>query len=98
MPRLKAVSKRLPRSSSRLAAQINAHGLMPIIEPEVTISIADKAEAETMLMNAILEQLDALPADQQVMLKLTLPEIDGLYSPLVDHPRVMRVVALVWWI
>jgi fructose-bisphosphate aldolase class I len=77
-----------------VGAQINAHGLMPIIEPEVTISIADKAEAETMLMNAILEQLDAMPADQQVMLKLTLPEIDGLYSPLVDHPRVMRVVAL----
>lgn len=77
-----------------VGAQINAHGLMPIIEPEVTISIAGKAEAETMLMNAILEQLDAMPADQQVMLKLTLPEIDGLYSPLVDHPRVMRVVAL----
>lgn len=77
-----------------VGAQINAHGLMPIIEPEVTISISDKAEAETMLLNAILEELDAMPTDQQVMLKLTLPEVDGLYSPLVDHPRVMRVVAL----
>ena len=77
-----------------VAAQINGHGLMPIIEPEVTISITDKAEAEVILLNAILEQLDALPEDQQVMLKLTLPNEDNLYSPLVAHPRVMRVVAL----
>jgi fructose-bisphosphate aldolase class I len=60
--------------------QILGHGLVPIIEPEVTITIADKAEA--------------LPADQQVMLKLTLPEKDNLYKQFVDHPRVMRVVAL----
>jgi fructose-bisphosphate aldolase, class I len=74
--------------------QIISHGLMPIIEPEVTISIADKAEAEAMLLAEILKQLDALPAHQQVMLKLTLPEKANLYKPLVDHPRVMRVVAL----
>ena len=67
---------------------------MPIIEPEVTISIADKAEAEEMLRDAILAQLDALPADVEVMLKLTLPEVDNLYKPLVDHPRVLKVVAL----
>lgn len=74
--------------------QILSHGLMPIIEPEVTISIADKAEAEDILLAEILKQLDALPANQQVMLKLTLPTKANLYKPLVDHPRVMRVVAL----
>ena len=74
--------------------QILAHGLMPIIEPEVTISIADKAEAEETLRSEILKQLDALPASQQVMLKLTLPETANFYKALVDHPRVMRVVAL----
>jgi len=74
--------------------QILGHGLVPIIEPEVTISIADKAEAEDILLAELTKHLDALPEDQQVMLKLTLPEKDNLYKPLVDHPRVMRVVAL----
>jgi fructose-bisphosphate aldolase class I len=74
--------------------QILGHGLVPIIEPEVTISIADKAEAENILLAEITAQLDALSDDQQVMLKLTLPEVANLYKPLVDHPRVMRVVAL----
>ncbi len=74
--------------------QILGHGLVPIIEPEVTISITDKAEAEEMLRDEILAHLDALPDDQEVMLKLTLPEVDNLYKPLVDHPRVLKVVAL----
>lgn len=74
--------------------QILSHALMPIIEPEVTISIADKAEAEEILRAEILKHLDALPAGQQVMLKLTLPAKANFYKPLVDHPRVMRVVAL----
>ena len=74
--------------------QILSHGLMPIIEPEVTITIADKADAENILLAEITKQLDALDADQQVMLKLTLPETTNLYRPLVNHPRVMRVVAL----
>jgi len=74
--------------------QILGHGLMPIIEPEVTISIADKAQAEEILLAEITKQLNALPADKQVMLKLTLPTKPNLYKPLVDHPRVMRVVAL----
>ncbi len=74
--------------------QILAHGLMPIIEPEVTISIADKAEAEEILRAEILKHLDALPVGQQVMLKLTLPAKANFYKALVDHPRVMRVVAL----
>ncbi|MBY5971043.1 fructose bisphosphate aldolase [Ferrimonas balearica] len=74
--------------------QILSHGLIPIIEPEVTISIPDKAEAEDLLRDAILAQLDALPQGTQVMLKLTLPEKDNQYKSLVDHPAVMRVVAL----
>ncbi|MCV2864645.1 fructose bisphosphate aldolase [Defluviimonas sp. WL0075] len=77
-----------------LARQVLAHGLMPIIEPEVTISIADKAEAEDILLTEILKQLDALPDGTEVMLKLTLPTKPDLYRPLVDHPKVMRVVAL----
>src|SRR5690606_29553419 len=74
--------------------QILAKGLMPIIEPEVTISIADKAEAEEIMLAEILKQLDALPECQKVMLKLTLPTKANLFKPLVDHPRVVRVVAL----
>ena len=77
-----------------IGKQILSHGLVPIIEPEVTITIADKAEAEAILLAEIRKQLDALPDDQQVMLKLTLPETENTYKPLVDHPRVMRVVAL----
>ncbi|MEM7733893.1 MAG: fructose bisphosphate aldolase [Pseudomonadota bacterium] len=77
-----------------VGAQILGHGLVPIIEPEVTISIAEKAEAEDILRDEIAKRLDALPADQQVMLKLTLPETANHYQSLVDHPRIMRVVAL----
>jgi fructose-bisphosphate aldolase class I len=74
--------------------QILGHGLMPIIEPEVDIHSATKAEAEEQLRAAITEQLDTLGADLQVMLKLTLPERDDFYRPLIEHPRVIRVVAL----
>ena len=74
--------------------QILSHNLVPIIEPEVTITIADKAEAEALLRDEIAKQLDALPSDIQVMLKLSLPTVANFYKPLVDHPRVMRVVAL----
>ncbi len=77
-----------------IGKQILGHGLMPILEPEVTISIADKAEAEDMLRDAILAELDNLPDGQQIMLKLTLPETANHYKPLIDHPKVMRVVAL----
>jgi len=65
-----------------------------MLEPEITISIADKAEAEVMLRDEILRHLDMLAPDQVVMLKLTLPEEPNIYQPLVDHPNVMRVVAL----
>ena len=74
--------------------QILAHGLVPIIEPEVDIHSPQKAEAEALLKTAILEQLDALADGQGVMLKLTLPEADGFYTELVNHPKVVRVVAL----
>ncbi|VDC31766.1 fructose bisphosphate aldolase [Pseudogemmobacter humi] len=74
--------------------QVLSHGLMPIIEPEVTITIADKAEAEAILRREILAQLDALPEGVQVMLKLTLPSEANFYAPLVDHPKVLKVVAL----
>jgi fructose-bisphosphate aldolase, class I len=74
--------------------QILSHGLVPIIEPEVTISIADKAEAEDMLLVEISRHLDDVPAGKQIMLKLTLPEKANLYKPLIDDPRIMRVVAL----
>lgn len=77
-----------------VGAQVLSHGLVPIIEPEVTISIADKAEAEALLRDAILAALDTVPADKQVMLKLSLPSEANFYKPLVDHPRVMKVVAL----
>ena len=77
-----------------LGAQVLAHGLVPILEPEVTISIADKAEAEAILRDEILAHLDTVLADQQVMLKLTLPSVANFYKPLIDHPRVMKVVAL----
>jgi fructose-bisphosphate aldolase, class I len=77
-----------------LGRQILAHGLIPIIEPEVTISIDDKAEAEALLLEALQRHLDALPEGTEVMLKLTLPETPDHYKPLVDHPAVMRVVAL----
>lgn len=74
--------------------QIKANGLMPILEPEVTITIDDKAEAEAILRDEILKHLDALPEGEQVMLKLSLPTEANFYKPLIDHPKVMRVVAL----
>lgn len=77
-----------------IGRQVLGHGMVPILEPEITISIADKAEAEVMLRDEILRQLDALGPDQNIMLKLTLPETANIYQPLVEHPRVMRVVAL----
>lgn len=77
-----------------VGAQVLAHGLMPILEPEVTISIADKPQAEALLRDALLRGLDALPEGQKVMLKLTLPTVPNFYAPLVDHPKVLKVVAL----
>ena len=77
-----------------LGAQVIAAGLMPIIEPEVSIKSADKAACETLLREEILKHLNALPETQQVMLKLTLPDVPNFYADLIAHPRVLRVVAL----
>jgi fructose-bisphosphate aldolase class I len=77
-----------------IAAQISAAGLVPIIEPEVDIHCPDKAKAEEVLKAALIDELNALPGEQLVMLKLTLPEHDDFYAACVRHPNVVRVVAL----
>ena len=77
-----------------VAAQILAAGLVPIIEPEVDIHASNKAGAEALLKAALEEYLDALPANQWVMLKLTLPEQDDFYAEFTNHPKVLKVVAL----
>jgi fructose-bisphosphate aldolase class I len=77
-----------------VAGRVLAAGLMPIIEPEVDINSPEKQQAEVLLKDAIARHLDTLPDDQQVMFKLTLPSEDGFYTDLVQHPKVLRVVAL----
>lgn len=77
-----------------LAHRIVAADLVPIIEPEIDIRSPQKADAEVLLKTAVHEQLGQLAADQHVMLKLTLPELDDFYADLVNHPNVLRVVAL----
>jgi len=77
-----------------IGAQIQAHGLVPILEPEVSINSPDKAAAESILLAELLKGLDALPDGSQVMIKLTIPDVADLYRPLIDHPCVARVVAL----
>ncbi len=77
-----------------VAKQIISKGLMPIVEPEVNIDSAQKHECELLLKADILRNLERLTDDQQVMLKLTLPEEAGFYQELIDHPRVLKVVAL----
>ncbi len=77
-----------------IGAQVIGHGMMPIIEPEVNIKSPERAEADAILRDEILKALDALPEGRQVMLKLSIPATPGLFDPLVDHPKVLRVVAL----
>lgn len=77
-----------------LGAQIDGHGLMPILEPEISIKSPDKPGAEATLLAELTKGLDALPGSRQVMLKLTIPDVPDFYRPLIDHPRVARVVAL----
>jgi fructose-bisphosphate aldolase class I len=86
--------KDVVRQQFDIAGQISAAGLVPIIEPEVDIHCPDKAKAEEVLKAAMLEELNDLPAEQLVMLKLTLPEQDDFYAACVSHPNVVRVVAL----
>ena len=77
-----------------IAEQIASHGLMPIIEPEVSIKSPDKAAAEKLLLTELQKGLDKLPAGRQVMFKVTLPDVTDFYAPLVKDKRVLRVVAL----
>lgn len=82
------------RQQFEIGREIVAAGLVPIIEPEVDIHCPEKAKAEDLLVAGILDQLNALSPDQKVMLKLTLPEQDNLFADCIDHPNVVRVVAL----
>ena len=86
--------KALADQQFEIGKRILAAGLMPIIEPEVDIHSPEKAQAEALLKPALLEHLDALDADQKVMFKLTLPEQDNFYDACVNHPNILRVVAL----
>jgi fructose-bisphosphate aldolase, class I len=78
----------------QVAKQVLAHGMMPIVEPEVNIKSADRAQSDELLLSAILEELDEIPEGQRVMLKLSIPAQAGLFEPLVIHPKVLKVVAL----
>lgn len=84
----------IARQQFEFGAQISAHGLVPILEPEVSIKSPDKAGAEATLRAELTKGLDALPKGTQVMLKLTIPNVPDFYKPLIDHPNVLRVVAL----
>ncbi len=82
------------RQQFEVGDRIARYGLMPILEPEVLVASPDKKGAEDLLLAALRRALDALPPDRQVMLKLTIPDQPDLYLPLIEHPRVARVVAL----
>jgi fructose-bisphosphate aldolase class I len=84
----------IARQQFEVGARIAKHGLVPILEPEVLIKSPDKPKAEALLKDALSRHLDALPSDQQVMLKLTIPDVPDLYKDLIAHDRVVRVVAL----
>jgi len=77
-----------------IGKQVLSHGMMPIVEPEVNIKSATRAECDQILLAELLKNLDELPEGQQVMLKLSLPIVPGTFDPLVSHPKVLRVVAL----
>ena len=86
--------KAVVKQQFEVARQVLAKGLVPIVEPEVDIKNPDKKGSEAVLKKEILAELDKLPANQQVMLKLTIPDVDNLYQDLTKHPRVLKVVAL----
>jgi fructose-bisphosphate aldolase class I len=77
-----------------VARQVLAHGMVPIIEPEVSIKSPERDAADRILLDEILKNLESIPDGQRVMLKLSTPVEAGLFRPLVDHPKVLRVVAL----
>jgi fructose-bisphosphate aldolase class I len=82
------------RQQFEVASQVLAAGLVPIIEPEVNIKSPERTEADQILLEELQKALDAMPGTDQVMLKLSIPAKSGLFDPLVNHPRVLRVVAL----
>jgi fructose-bisphosphate aldolase class I len=82
------------RQQIEVGQQVLAGGLVPMLEPEINIKSADRAESDQILLEELTSQLSAMPGTEQVMLKLSLPVKPGLFEPLVDHPRVLRVVAL----
>ena len=84
----------IARQQFEVGARIARRGLVPILEPEVLIKSPDKPRAEALLKDALARHLDALPSDQQVILKLTIPDVPDLYRDLIAHDRVLRVVAL----
>ena len=86
--------KAIVEQQFEIGRQIIDAGLVPILEPEVDIHCPDKTEAESILHRLIMEHLDKLEDGKLVMLKLTLPEVDNLYSDCIDHPNVLKVVAL----
>jgi len=84
----------IAKQQFEIGAQITKRGLVPILEPEVLIKSPDKAKAEALLHDELARHLDALPTDQEVMLKLTIPDVPDLYQDLIAHERVLCVVAL----
>ena len=86
--------KAIAEQQFEVGKQIWNHGLVPILEPEVLIKSPNKAEAEAILRDELLRGLDRLTGDQKVMIKVTIPEVPDLYKPLIDHDRVVRIVAL----
>src|SRR5690349_22335834 len=86
--------KAVVKQQFEIARQVLSHGLVPIVEPEVDIKNPDKKGSEAVLKKEILAEFDKLPANQQVMLKLTIPDVDNFYAELIKHPRVLKVVAL----
>ena len=82
------------RQQVEVGQQVLAAGLVPMLEPEINIKSADRAQSDQILLEELVKALDAMPGNDKVMLKLSLPVRPGLFDPLVDHPRVLRVVAL----
>ena len=85
---------RIVEQQFEVGRQVLAKGMMPILEPEVNIKSATRAECDAILREEILRHLDGLPEGQEIMLKLSLPVEAGFFAPLVDHPKVLKVVAL----
>jgi fructose-bisphosphate aldolase class I len=82
------------RQQVEVGQQVLASGLVPMLEPEINIKSPDRADSDQIMLNELITQLSAMPGTEKVMLKLSLPVKPGLFDPLVNHPRVLRVVAL----